>query len=84
MEENKELEDLKNYLGLSDIEETEKAKWILDELNNNYGDWGKKVAVYFSSILSGTKGNSSSILPSSMVESYKELFNTNYDVGKVS
>ena len=73
-EENKELEDLKGYLGLSDIEETKKAKWILDELNNNYGDWGRKVAVYLSSILSGTEGNSSSILPPNQVEIFNSFF----------
>ena len=74
MEENKknDLESLQEYLGLESIDDAKKAMWILDELKI-YGDWGDKVASYFSSILSGS-GGYRSFIPEKQVETYKTLF----------
>lgn len=69
---DEELEKLKEYLGLEKIEDAEKAKKILDELEN-YGNWGNKVSSYFMSILSGTEG-SRSLIPENKVSAYKALF----------
>ena len=69
---NEELEKLREYLGLENIEDAEKAKCILDELKV-YGDWGNKVSSYFMSILSGTDG-SRTLISENKVKAYKTLF----------
>lgn len=69
---NEELEKLREYLGLENIEDAEKAKWILDELKV-YGDWGNKVSSYFMSILSGTEG-SRTLISENKVSAFKTLF----------
>lgn len=69
---NEELEKLKEYLGLEKIEDAEKAKRILDELEK-YGNWGNKVSSYFMSILSGTEG-SRTLIPENKINAYKALF----------
>ena len=69
---NEELEKLREYLGLENIEDAEKAKRILDELKV-YGDWGNKVSSYFMSILSGTDG-SRTLISENKVKAYKTLF----------
>ena len=66
-------EETMKYFGLEDKETAEKLIWILDELHNNYGSWGDKVASYLSGILSGTPGTRSFISPSH-IETYKSLF----------
>lgn len=71
-EKQKELEALQKYLGLSSIKEAEKVKWILDELEV-YGDWGKKVSNYFTTILSGVEGGKG-LIPPKEVEAFKSLF----------
>ena len=69
---NEELEKLREYLGLENSEDAEKAKRILDELKV-YGDWGNKVSSYFMSILSGTDG-SRTLISENKVKAYKTLF----------
>lgn len=69
---NEDLEKLKEYLGLDDIDDARKAQWILNELEM-YGDWGHKVSVYLSSILSGTEG-SKSFISEKNINAYKSLF----------
>ena len=69
---NEELEKLREYLGLHNIEDADTAKWLLDELKV-YGDWGNKVSSYFMSILSGTDG-SRTLISENKVKAYKTLF----------
>lgn len=70
---NEDIESVMKYFGLESIEEAEKIKWILEELHNNYGSWGDKVASYLSGILSGNPGTRT-LIPPSQVETYKSLF----------
>ena len=75
MEEDKkktDLEALQEYLGLENIDDARKAKWILDELRV-YGNWGDKVSAYFSSILSSIPGTRT-FIPEKQIEAFKTLF----------
>lgn len=75
--EKEELESIMKYFDISDKDEAEKIKIILDELKN-YGEWGSKVSSYFSSILSGTQGDRSLIDPEKIM-AFKSLFIINND-----
>lgn len=72
MEEKENIQALQSYLGLDNYDDARKAYWILEELKV-YGDWGNKVAAYFTSILSGTEGTRT-FIPEKQVEAYKTLF----------
>lgn len=67
-----EIQALQKYLKLEKEDDAEKVAWILDELKN-YGEWGDKVSVYLTSILSGTDGENL-FLPKNQVEAFKSLF----------
>lgn len=67
-----ELESIKKYYGLESIEDAEKVKYIIEELEN-LGDWGNKVLSYFTGILSSVEGTKS-FIPKEKVELYKSLF----------
>lgn len=68
-----DIESIKKYFGLEDEETAEKLSWILEELHENYGSWGDKVASYLSGIISGNPGTRT-LIPSSQIETYKSFF----------
>ena len=69
----KYLESQQEYLGLNSIEDVEKVNLILEELEN-YGERGKKLSVYLTSILSGNEGTRA-IIPENQLNAYVSLFN---------
>lgn len=68
-----DIESIMKYFGLENREDAEKVQWILEELHANYGEWGDKVAAYFSGLLSSTPGERTFFSPS-QIETYKSLF----------